>query len=127
MNQTEAMTGAEPAKRISSDKEVDSPSKPSVENLRRWMNMRDVAIPIDAWNGPNPNQGTFVNPTTIILLKVKMQPMTKKYKRFSRNRTAARDGRSLNFILAVLEVAALYNASPKRRNSYTVAGIHNVQ
>jgi hypothetical protein len=91
------------------------------------MNMRDVAIPIDAWNGPNPNQGIFVNPTTMTLLKVKMQPMTKKYKRFPCNRTAIRDGRWLSFIPAVLEVAALYNASPKRMNSYTVAGIHNVQ
>jgi len=121
------MLGAGPAKRISSDEGGDSPSIHFVENLRRWMNIRDVAIPSDAWNGPNPNQGTFVNPTTMILLKVKMQAMTKKYRRFSCNRTAVSDGRWLSFIPAVFEVAALYNASPNRMNSYTVAGIHNVQ
>jgi len=89
------------------------------------MSMREVAIPIAAWNGPNPNQGIRVAPTTMRLLKIKRQPITKKYRMFSCNRTEIRDGRSSNFIRAALEVMALYNANPKRMNSYTVAGTHN--
>ena len=42
---------------------------------------------------------------------------------FWRNIIAVRDGRWLSFISAVLEVAALYNANPKRMNSYTVAEV----
>jgi len=39
------------AREFRSWKETTSPSRFFDENLRRWMNMREVAIPIAAWNG----------------------------------------------------------------------------
>jgi len=99
-------------------------SKLSVENLRRWIIMRHVNIPIDAWKGPIENQGIGDRGITIKLVITSRTVINAKYATFSWTMTPASNMLFLKSLCFDDKVIALYMTNPSKMISKAVAGSH---